>query len=101
MSVYQCCNDAGIDVLSFGSESQRTLPAWAVDVASRYGAVVTWLDSPEKSIEVSRQLPGAVALRSLHSETGLKLDANARLADGALGGLIQKCAPACAASRTT
>lgn len=89
MSVHQCANDAGVDVLSFGSESQRTLPAWCVDLASRYGAVVTWLDSPEKSLEVSRQVPQAVTLRSVTREDGVKLDANQLLLSGALGGLIQ------------
>lgn len=89
MSVHQSCNDSGVDVLSFGSESQRTLPAWAIDLASRYGAVVTWLDDADKAREVSRQLPNAVTLRSFHSELGVKQDANELLKSGKLGGLVQ------------
>ena len=89
VSVWQACNVAGVDVLSFGSESQRTLPAWAIDLASRYGTVVTWVDSADKALEVAQQLPQAVPLRSLHSEDDVKLDANALLMAGKLGGLVQ------------
>lgn len=87
MSVWQACHESGIDVLSFCSESQRSLPAWAIDVASRYGAVVVWVDDPAKAQEVGRQLPQAVALRSIE-EDGRKWDANALLVAGKLGGLV-------------
>ena len=88
MSCWQACHETNIDVLSFGSESQRTLPAWAVEIASRYGAVVVWVDSADKALQVAQQLPQAKALRSV-TEDGAKLDANALLGAGALGGLIQ------------
>jgi hypothetical protein len=88
LSVWQACNVAGVDVLSFGSDSQRILPAWAVEVASHYSAVVTWLDDADKAREVSRQLSQAATLRSIHSEDG-KEDANVLLLAGTLGGLVQ------------
>lgn len=87
-SVWQACHETGIDVLSFCSESQRSLPAWALDIASHYGAVLTWLDDTAKAQEVGRQLPQAVALRSL-TQDGHKWDANALLVAGKLGGLVQ------------
>lgn len=88
MSVWQACHETNVDVLSFGSESQRSLPAWAVAIASRYGAVVVWVDDPAKAQEVAGQLPQAVALRSIE-EDGQKWDANALLVAGRLGGLVQ------------
>ncbi len=88
MSVWQACNVAGVDVLSFGSESQRILPAWAVQVASHYGSVVTWLDDADKARQVSAQLSQAATLRSIHNEDG-KEDANVLLLAGTLGGLVQ------------
>ena len=94
MSIWQACHATGIDVLSFGSEGQRTLPAWAVDVAQRYGAVVAWVDDPAKALDVAKQLPQAVALRS-PIEDGTKLDANACLVRGVLGGLIQTARLSC------
>lgn len=87
-SVWQACHETGVDVLSFCSESQRRLPAWALEVAARYGAVITWVDDTAKAQELGRQLPQAVALRSVE-EDGHKLDANALLVAGTLGGLIQ------------
>jgi hypothetical protein len=88
MSVWQACHETNVDVLSFGSESQRTLPAWAVTIAQRYGAVVVWVDSADKALQVAQQLPQARALRSV-TEDGAKQDANALLVQGQLGGLIQ------------
>lgn len=88
MSCWQACHETNVDVLSFGSESQRTLPAWAVSIAQRYGAVVVWVDDPDKALQVAQQLPQAKALRSVQ-EDGHKLDANALLVAGQLGGLIQ------------
>jgi hypothetical protein len=88
MSVYQACNAAGVDVLSFGSESQRTLPAWAVSVAQAYGAVLLWIDDTDKAHELARQVPFGYVLRSVQTDAG-KQDANARLLDGTLGGLVQ------------
>lgn len=89
MSVWQACHVAGVDVLSFGSESQRSLPAWCVELASSYGAVVTWVDRDAVALDVGRQLPNAVKLRSRQGETGVKLDANELLVAGTLGGLVQ------------
>lgn len=88
MSVWQAANVAGVDVLSFGSEAQRTLPAWVLDVASHYAAVVTWIDDADKYDELHRQLPKAKALRSVVTDAG-KQDANSLLITGMLGGLIQ------------
>lgn len=95
MSVWQACHATGIDVLSFGSEGQRTLPAWAVGVAQRYGAVVAWVDDAAKAQDVAKQLPQAVALRSPIEEDGTKQDANACLVRGVLGGLIQTARLSC------
>ena len=89
MSVWQACHTAGVDVLSFGGESQRRLPAWCVELASSYGAVVTWVDRDAVALEVGRQLPNAKELHSRQSETGVKLDANELLVAGTLGGLVQ------------
>lgn len=88
MSVWQACAATGVDVLSFCSESQHNLPAWAIDVASHYGAVLTWMDDPVKALEVAQQLPQAVALRSVQEDSH-KWDANALLVAGKLGGLVQ------------
>ena len=88
MSVWQACAATGVDVLSFGSEAQRSLPAWAIAIASHYGAVIVWVDDTEKAQEVGRQLPQAVALRSL-TQDGHKWDSNALLVAGKLGGLVQ------------
>ena len=88
MSVWQACHETNVDVLSFGSEAQRSLPAWAIAIASHYGAVVVWVDDPAKAQEVAQQLPQAVALRSTQ-EDGRKWDANALLVAGRLGGLVQ------------
>jgi len=86
-SVWQACHATGIDVLSFCSESQRRLPAWALEIAARYGAVIAWVDDPAKAQEVGRQLPQAVALRSVQ-EDSCKWDANALLVAGKLGALV-------------
>lgn len=94
MSVWQACHATNVDVLSFGAESQRTLPAWAVDVAQRYGAVVAWVDDAAKAQDVAKQLPQAVALRS-PIEDGTKQDANACLVRGVLGGLVQTARLSC------
>lgn len=89
MSIWQACNMAGVDAFSFGSESQRRLPAWLVDLASCYGAILVWVDTPDKAREVQAQLGArCVALRSVYQD-GAKLDANALLVAGSLGGLIQ------------
>ncbi len=88
MSVWQACNATGVDVLSFGSEAQRTLPAWAVDVAGRYGQIVVWVDDTDKALQVTAQLPRPVALRSPVVD-GHKWDANALLVAGRLSGLVQ------------
>lgn len=88
MSCAQACAGTNVDVLSFGSESQSTLPAWAVTIAQRYGACVVWVDSADKARQVAQQLPRAQALRSVQ-EDGVKQDANALLVAGSLGGLIQ------------
>ena len=89
MSVWQVAHETGVDVFSFGSEAQRTLPAWAVDLASCYGALMAWVDEPEKARQVQAQLGArCVALRSVYQD-GEKLDANALLVAGKLGGLVQ------------
>lgn len=92
MSVWQACNLAGVDVLSFGSEAQTKLPDWAIDYAGGYSCVITWLDSPDKSAEVAsqlRHLPHVARLRSPLREDGREADANVCLVDGRLGALVQ------------
>ena len=92
MSIWQACNLAGVDVLSFGSDSQPELPQWAIDYASGYGCVATWLDSPDKSAEVAsqlRHLPHVARLRSPLREDGTEADANVCLVDDRLGALVQ------------
>jgi len=92
MSIWQACNLAGVDVLSFGSEAQTKLPDWAIDYASGYSCVITWLDSPDKSAEVAsqlRHLPHVARLRSPLREDGTEADANVCLVDGRLGALVQ------------
>lgn len=90
MSIWQASNMSGVDVLSFGSESQNKLPSWAISLAARYGSVITWLDDAEKAVEVAaqlRHLPYVTALRSPLRD-GRKADANVMLVDGKLGALI-------------
>ena len=41
MSIWQAANVAGVDVVSFGSEAQNTLPDWLLDYASGYSCVIT------------------------------------------------------------
>ena len=90
MSIWQACNVAGVDVLSFGSEAQTELPPWAIDYASGYGCAIVWLDAEDKSAKVAgqlRHLPHVARLRSPLRE--IKADANACLVDGRLGALVQ------------
>ncbi len=91
MSIWQACNLAGVDVLSFGSEAQTRLPDWAIDYASGYGCVITWLDSPDKAGAVTSQLAHLSCVSSLRSpiEDGREADANVCLVSGRLGALIQ------------
>lgn len=91
MSIWQACNVAGVDVLSFGSEAQTELPPWAIDYASGYGCAIVWLDAEDKSAKVAsqlRHLPHVARLRSPLREN-VKADANACLVDGRLGALVQ------------
>lgn len=90
MSIYQASNLAGVDVLSFGSESQNRLPAWAIELAQRYGCVITWLDDAGKSSEVATQLRHLTHVTALRSpmRDGRKLDANVMLVEGKLGALV-------------
>lgn len=90
MSIYQTCNVAGVDVLSFGSEAQTKLPDWAIDYASGYSCVITWLDSATKAQETKAQLAGLPHVLPLQSPVrGEKQDANACLLSGTLSALIQ------------
>lgn len=88
MSVWQACNVAGVDVLSLGSDSMTSLPAWAIELATRYGVVLTWLDEVRTAQEVAQQLPRATPLRS-PKVSGVKVDANVALVAGRLGEIIQ------------
>ena len=89
MSIWQACQGAGVDVLSFCSESQSRFPEWCVDLASRYGVVLTWLDNEKKAVEAAKQIPGALPVRSPGDrQTGQKFDANSMLLRGQLSALI-------------
>ena len=57
MSIWQAANVAGVDVVSFGSEAQNTLPDWLLDYASGYSCVITWLDTATKAQETKRSYP--------------------------------------------
>jgi len=89
MSIWQACAGTNVHVLSTGSQSVRRLPDWTVDVASRYGAVLTWFDEAERAANIAQQLPGAVAVRSPITN-GEAQDANDILRRGLLAGLVQK-----------
>lgn len=89
MSIWQACAGTNVHVLSTGSQSVRRLPDWTVDVASRYGAVLTWFDEAERATNIAQQLPGAVAVRSPITN-GEAQDANDILRRGLLAGLVQK-----------
>jgi len=89
MSIWQACAGTNVHVLSTGSQSVRRLPDWTVDVASRYGAVLTWFDEAERAANIAQQLPGAVAVRSPITN-GEAEDANDILRRGLLAGLVQK-----------
>ena len=90
MSIWQAANVAGVDVVSFGSEAQNTLPDWAIDYASGYGCVVTWLDTASKAQETKAQLASLSHVIPLQSPIrGEKQDANACLLSGTLSALIQ------------
>jgi hypothetical protein len=84
MSCWQAGHPAGLDVVSLGSEG-GTVPSWLAALAGRYGAVMTWLDRPERAAAALDAL-GAPGL-ALHSVTpdGDKLDANDLLRAGQLG----------------
>lgn len=83
MSCWQAGHPAGLDVVSLGSEG-ATLPSWLRTLAGRYGAVMTWLDKPERSAAALDAL-GAPGL-ALHSVTpDGKVDANDLLRAGQLG----------------
>jgi hypothetical protein len=89
MSIWQACAGTNVDVLSTGSQSVRRLPDWTVQLASRYGAVLTWFDEAERAANIAQQLPGAVAVRSPIRD-GEAQDANDILQRGLLAGLVQK-----------
>lgn len=88
MSVHQACSATGVDALSTCSEAQWRLPAWCVDLASRYGCVLTWFDKPETAAQVAQQIPRALPVRSPIQE-GRKTDANDMLVSGLLGAFVQ------------
>lgn len=89
MSIWQACAGTNVDVLSTGSQSVRKLPDWTVDVAARYGAVLTWFDEAERAANIAQQLPGAVAVRSPITN-GEAQDANDILRRGLLAGHVQR-----------
>ena len=83
MSCWQAGHPAGLDVVSLGSEG-GTVPSWLRTLAGRYGAVLAWLDKPERSAAALNAL-GAPGL-ALHSQTpDGKVDANNLLLAGQLG----------------
>ena len=88
MSVHQACSATGVDALSTCSEAQWRLPAWCVELASRYGAVLTWFDKPETAAQVAQQIPRALPVRS-PVQDGKKVDANDMLVSGVLGAFVQ------------
>ena len=84
MSCWQAGHPAGLDVVSLGSEG-GTVPSWLRTLAGRYGAVMTWLDKPERSAAALAALGGTPGL-ALHSVTpDGKVDANKLLLAGQLG----------------
>ena len=84
MSCWQAGHPAGLDVVSLGSEG-GTVPSWLRTLAGRYGAVMTWLDKPERSAAALAALGGTPGL-ALHSVTpDGKVDANNLLLAGQLG----------------
>lgn len=91
VAIAQACEPFGVAVLSTGSESQSTLPAWVVSMARRFGCVVTWFDKPDAAQSVHAQIARAdsqaVALRSPIVD-GVKLDANEMLKRGLLSAFV-------------
>jgi hypothetical protein len=84
MSCWQAGHPAGLDVVSLGSEG-GTVPSWLRTLAGRYGAVLAWLDKPERSAAALDALGGTPGL-ALHSQTpDGKVDANDLLRAGQLG----------------
>lgn len=82
ISIYQVAHHAGVDVLSFGSETARLSPA-AIDIACTYRMVIVWADKLDIAREKANKIPGAIAFASPEG-----LDANDMLRDGKLGGVL-------------
>lgn len=82
ISIYQAAHHAGVDVLSFGSETARLSPA-AIDIACTYRMVIVWADKQDIAREKANKMPGAIAF---HSPDGM--DANDLLRSGKLGGVL-------------
>ena len=82
VSIYQAAHHAGVDVLSFGSETAKLSPA-AIDIACTYRMVIVWADKQDIAREKANKIPGAIAFASPDGK-----DANDLLQDGRLGGVL-------------
>jgi hypothetical protein len=82
ISVWQASRDIGLDVVSFGAESNATSDA-VIELAGRYKRVVVWADEADKASAAMAAIPDARGLRSVVKD-GEKLDANALLQRGVL-----------------
>ena len=63
MSIWQAASASAVDAISIGSES-ASAPEWLIELASRYGTVIMWVDRLEVAQKLQRALPGAFAVTS-------------------------------------
>ena len=86
LSIWQESQDTGAEVLGFGAE-RPTLTKPMIDFAKRYGTLITWMDEPERVKAVGAAFNCKNDLGS-KDRTGAKRDANDRLRNRELGGML-------------
>ncbi len=75
-------------VVSVGSDT--TAPNEILRILARnFKRILVWLDSPAKSVELQKNIPGSIAIQSPKSD-GKKWDANQMLQEGLLEEFIEK-----------
>lgn len=90
MAIWQIANHTRLHVLSTGKQADRLSDSAVRAIAQRYDTVIVWCDEQDASRALVGQLAPHVTgiVQSMYSplHDGRKMDANARLQSGELGG---------------
>lgn len=94
LSIWQVAHHTRLHVLSTGTQVDRVSEAAVRAIAARYSTVIIWADEPAVSAKLQQQVAGQARgmVGAMHSpvQDGVKLDANALLQRGELGGILSE-----------